>query len=135
MQLTRHTDYAFRLLTYLAVIGDRRAQISAVAEAQAISRTHLMKIANELARAGFIDAIRGRGGGVRLARSPEEINLGAVIEIMEPRYPMVDCGSCHLVRHCYLPDVLDQASAAFRAVLEKYSLADIVRERGVRLVA
>ncbi|MFW2853909.1 RrF2 family transcriptional regulator [Sphingomonas sp. TX0543] len=135
MQLTRHTDYALRLLIYLAGIGDQRAQIAAVAEAQAISRTHLMKIANELARAGFIDATRGRGGGIRLARPPGEINLGAVIRAMEPPCPMVDCTSCRLVRRCSLPGVLDQASSAFRAVLERYSLADIVRERGTLLAA
>lgn len=135
MQLTRHTDYALRLLIYLAEVDDRRVQIAAVAESQAISRTHLMKIANELARAGFIDAARGRGGGIRLARDPAEINLGAVIRTMEPPCPMVDCTSCRLIRRCGLPGVLDQASSAFRAVLEKYSLADIVRDGGARLAA
>ena len=128
MQLTRHTDYALRLLIYLAGIGDGRAQIAAVAEAQAISRTHLMKIANELARAGFIDAVRGRGGGIRLARAPAEIDLGEVVRTMEPPCPMVDCTSCRLVRRCALPGVLDQASAAFQAVLDRVSLADILRE-------
>lgn len=130
MQLTRHTDYALRLLIYLAGIGDGRAQIAAVAEAQAISRTHLMKIANELARAGFIDSVRGRGGGIRLARAPSEINLGEVVRTMEPPCPMVDCTSCRLIRRCSLPGVLDQASTAFHGVLEKFSLGDIIRERG-----
>lgn len=130
MQLTRHTDYALRLLIYLAGMGDQRAQIAAVAQTQAISRTHLMKIANELARAGFIDATRGRGGGIKLARPATEINLGTVIRTMEPPCPMVDCGSCRLVRRCLLPGVLDQASSAFRAVLEKFTLADIIRDRG-----
>lgn len=127
MQLTRHTDYALRLLIYLAGIGEGQSQIAAVAEAQAISRTHLMKIANELARAGFIAAARGRGGGIRLARPAEEINVGAVVEAMEPRCPLVDCGSCLLVKRCSLPAVLDEADAAFRAVLARYSLADICR--------
>ncbi|MFC3175435.1 RrF2 family transcriptional regulator [Novosphingobium bradum] len=131
MQLTRHTDYALRLLIYLAGRGDERSQIAAVAEAQDISRTHLMKIANELARAGFIAAVRGRGGGIMLARPPEAINLGAVIETMEPRCPLVDCGSCRLVKRCSLPGVLDQADAAFRQVLAGYSLADICRQPGL----
>lgn len=135
MQLTRHTDYALRLLIYLAGIDDRRVQIAAVAESQAISRTHLMKIANELARAGFLDAARGRGGGIRLARNPAEINLGDVIRTMEPPCPMVDCTSCRLIRGCSLPGVLDQASSAFRAVLEKYSLADIVGDARGRKAA
>ncbi len=135
MQLTRHTDYALRLLIYLAQIDDRRVQIAAVAESQAISRTHLMKIANELARAGFLDAARGRGGGIRLARHPAEINLGDVIRTMEPPCPMVDCTSCRLIRRCRLPGVLDQATSAFRAVLEKYSLADIVGDARGRKAA
>ena len=127
MQLTRHTDYALRLLIYLAGIGDGLSQIAAVAEAQDISRTHLMKIANELSRAGFIAASRGRGGGIRLARPAAEINLGAVVEAMEPRCLMVDCGSCKLIRRCSLPGVLDQAGTAFREVLSRYTLADICR--------
>ncbi len=135
MQLTRHTDYALRLLIYLAQIDGRRVQIATVAESQAISRTHLMKIANELARAGFLDATRGRGGGIRLARNPAEINLGDVIRTMEPPCPMVDCTSCRLVRRCSLPGVLDQASSAFRAVLEKYSLADILGDARWRKAA
>jgi len=125
MQLTRHTDYALRLLIYLAEIGDGQSQIATVAEAQEISRTHLMKIANELSRAGFIAAMRGRGGGIRLARPAEEINIGAVVDAMEPRCAMVDCGSCQLVKRCSLPGALDEADRAFRAVLARYSLADI----------
>lgn len=127
MQLTRHTDYALRLLIYLAGIGAEKSQIGAVAEAQAISRTHLMKIANELSRAGFIAAVRGRGGGIRLARPAADINLGAVVDAMEPRCPMVDCTSCQLVKRCSLPGVLNEADSAFRAVLARYSLADICR--------
>jgi len=127
MQLTRHTDYALRLLVHLAGIGDARSRIAMVAEEQAISRTHLMKIANELARAGFIAAVRGRGGGIRLARSPGEINLGEVIDAMEPRCAMIDCGSCRLTGRCSLPGVLHQADNAFREVLSRYTLADICR--------
>jgi Rrf2 family nitric oxide-sensitive transcriptional repressor len=84
MQLTRHTDYALRLLIHLAGNTGARVQIADVARDQAISRTHLMKIANKLARAGFIDAVRGRGGGIRLGRAPEDIILGEVIRLMEP---------------------------------------------------
>jgi Rrf2 family transcriptional regulator, nitric oxide-sensitive transcriptional repressor len=127
MQLTRHTDYALRLLIHLAGVGEARSQIATVAQAQAISRTHLMKIANELARAGFIAAVRGRGGGIRLARPAAEINLGAVIDAMEPPCPLVDCSGCRLLARCSLAGVLDQASAAFRQTLRRYSLADICR--------
>jgi Rrf2 family transcriptional regulator, nitric oxide-sensitive transcriptional repressor len=135
MQLTRHADYALRLLIYLA--GEEaaeggqgaggRSQIATVATAQAISRTHLMKIANGLARAGFLASSRGRGGGIALARPADRINLGEVIEAMEPRCPLVDCSSCQLVGRCSLPGVLDEADRAFRAVLARYTLADICR--------
>lgn len=128
MQLTRHTDYALRLLIYLAGLDGARAQIAAVAQAQAISRTHLMKIANELARAGYIEAVRGRGGGIRLARAPRDINLAEVVRTMEPPCPLVDCTSCRLIRRCSLPGALDEATGAFHAALAKYTLADIIRE-------
>jgi Rrf2 family transcriptional regulator, nitric oxide-sensitive transcriptional repressor len=130
LQLTRRADYALRLLIHLAGIEGGRAQIAQIAEAQAISRTHLMKIANDLTHAGFTEAVRGRGGGIRLGRDPREINLGDVIETMEPPCPLVDCTSCMLVQGCGLPAVLDRASAAFRAEFARHSLADIIGLRG-----
>lgn len=132
MQLTRHTDYALRLLIYLASIEGKRVQIAEVANSQAISRTHLMKIANELARAGFIDAVRGRGGGIRLGRDPKEINLSDVVRTMEPKCSLVDCTACRLIRRCDLPAILDQATSAFHASLGKFTLADIIREQRSR---
>ncbi|MCK9542811.1 MAG: Rrf2 family transcriptional regulator [Novosphingobium sp.] len=129
MQLTRHTDYALRLLIHLAGSGGARFQIADVAEAQAISRTHLMKIANELARGGVIEAMRGRGGGIWLARDPADIRLGDVVRAMEPRHSMVDCTSCRLVDGCGLPFVLHKASAAFHEVLDRFTLADILDKR------
>ena len=124
MQLTRHTDYAFRLLIDLAGRGDERTQIAQVAQAQAISRTHLMKVVNRLARAGIVEATRGRGGGVRLAREPALINLGEVLRTTEPQCALVECSDCRLRRRCGLPAVLDEAGRAFRRTLERYSLAD-----------
>ena len=126
MQLTRHTDYALRLLIYLAGCDEARASIAEVAEAQAISRTHLMKIANALAHAGFLDATRGRGGGIRLARDPAEINIGAIVGAMETGCGLVNCTGCLLIRRCGLPSVLDEAARAFAATLAKYSLADVI---------
>ena len=125
MQLTRHTDYALRLLIFLAGISDRRASIAQVAEAQAVSRTHLMKIANALVHAGFVEATRGRGGGIRLARAPQDIAIGAVIAAMEPGCKLVDCTGCRLIPLCGLPAMLGEASAAFQRVLDGYSLADV----------
>jgi Rrf2 family nitric oxide-sensitive transcriptional repressor len=129
MQLTRHTDYALRLLIHLAqseVAGLGRISIAEVAEAQGISRTHLMKIANELAHAGFVNAARGRSGGLLLGKPASEINLGAVIRMTEPHCRLIDCQDCRLVRRCGLPPILDEASDAFHAVLGKYSLADFM---------
>ncbi|HWU04470.1 MAG TPA: Rrf2 family transcriptional regulator [Novosphingobium sp.] len=125
MQLTRHTDYALRLLICLAGEAGERT-IADVARSQDISQAHLMKIANQLARAGFIAATRGRGGGIRLARAAAEINIGAVVAEMEPTCAMVDCGSCRLVRGCSLPAALRRAKQAFMAELAAYSLADIM---------
>jgi Rrf2 family nitric oxide-sensitive transcriptional repressor len=132
MQLTRHTDYALRLLMYLTDLGEERTSIAEVADAQMISRTHLMKIANELAHRGFIEAVRGRSGGIRLARPPEEINLGDVIRATEPNCGLVDCTGCRLIRRCNLPGIFDQAQSAFHAVLARYSLAELVREKKQR---
>ena len=127
LQLTRRTDYALRLLIHLAGVGDRRALIAQVAQAQAISRTHLMKIANELTHAGFTEAVRGRGGGIRLARDPGEINLGDVFRVTEPGCTPVDCTGCRLTRRCNLPRILGRATSAFLAVLQESTLADILQ--------
>lgn len=135
MQLTRHTDYALRLLIHLGSMAEPRIAIAAVAEVQGISATHLMKIANGLAHAGFIEALRGRGGGIRLARDPTEINLGAVLEVTEPRCALVDCTGCRLARRCSLPGVLDEARRAFMAVLQRYTLADVLRGRVAGIIA
>ena len=129
MQLTLHTDYALRLLIYLCDTCDRRVSIAEVAEAQAISRTHLMKIANELAHHGFIEATRGRGGGIRLASAPSAINLGRVIAVTEGTCKLIDCAGCRLYARCKLPGILDQATDAFREVLARYSLADLLKEK------
>jgi Rrf2 family transcriptional regulator, nitric oxide-sensitive transcriptional repressor len=130
MQLTRHSDYALRLLIHLGRTGDRLVSIASVAAEQDISATHLMKIANGLAHAGMLQAVRGRHGGVRLARDPASINLGAVLDVTEPRCPMVDCTGCRLARGCDLPGVLDEARRAFMDVVRRYTLADVLRQRG-----
>ena len=129
MQLTRHTDYALRLLIDLATVDDDTVQIADVAERQGISRTHLMKITSALAHAGFVETYRGRHGGIKLARAPREINLGDVVRTTEPGCDLVDCTDCVLVPVCTLPGVLNEAMAAFQDVLNQYSLADIVRDR------
>jgi Rrf2 family nitric oxide-sensitive transcriptional repressor len=127
MQLTRHTDYALRLMICLAKAEGKRRSIAEVAEEQVISRAHLMKIANQLAHAGFIEATRGRGGGVQLAQPPSQINIGAVVAAMEPNCAMIDCTDCRLLRKCSLPRVLVAARRAFFQELSACSLADVIK--------
>ena len=83
MHITQHTDYGLRLLTYLGANSERQVTIGEISERFDISRSHLMKVANQLVRDGFVEGIRGKGGGLRLARAPADINIGAVVRRME----------------------------------------------------
>jgi len=122
MQLTRHTDFALRLLIHLATDPGERVQIADVAKMHGISRTHLMKVANHLSHLGFIETVRGRGGGIRLARDPAEINLADVVCSTEPGTTLVQCGGCGLLADgCRLPRIFAEGFAAFRDVLAKLS--------------
>lgn len=128
MQLTRHTDYALRLLIHLSHAGDGvRVQVAEVADAHRISKAHLLKVANHLARLGFVETIRGRGGGLRLARRPSAINLAEVVCGTEPGTTMVQCGGCGLMAGgCRLPGIFAEGFEAFRAVLARHTLADLM---------
>lgn len=134
MQLTRHTDYALRVLIHLAVTPAGRATIPEIADAHGLSRNHLMKVVHHLGQGGFLDTQRGRGGGFTLARAAEAIKLGEVIRYTEPAMDMADCGSCAIRPACGLSGILRAATAAFLAVLDQHSLADAARDRA-RLAA
>lgn len=125
MRLTRYTDFAMRTLLYLAARPDRLCSIAEVARAYRISENHLMKVVNDLARAGYVASVRGRGGGVRLARPAEEINIGRVVRHTEGDIQLVDCGDCVISPACALTGALGRALGAFFAVLDGYSLADL----------
>jgi Rrf2 family nitric oxide-sensitive transcriptional repressor len=127
MTLSRHTDYALRLLLHLSRTEGNRGAIGEIAAAQDISRTHLMKIATALTHAGFLTATRGRGGGIALARPAAEINLGAVVRATESHCPLIDCTACKLTPFCTLPNALAEAQSAFHTTLSHYTLADILR--------
>ena len=129
MQLTRHTDYALRVLIHLTVMPAGRATIAEIADAYDLSRNHLMKVVHHLGQGGFLDTQRGRGGGFSLARSPDTIMLGDVIRHSEPDMNMADCGSCALRPACGLSGILNMATAAFLAVLDRHSLADAARDK------
>lgn len=124
MRLTRHTDYALRILLLAAAEPERRLSIASVAEAQGIARNHAMKLVNELANAGLLATVRGRGGGFTLGRPASEIRIGAVVRLTEPDLRPADCDSCALAGGCGLAGMLATAVRAFLGELDQYTLAD-----------
>ncbi|MGJ8480812.1 Rrf2 family transcriptional regulator [Sphingobium yanoikuyae] len=129
MQLTRHTDYALRVLIHLAAVPGGRATIPEIADAYGLSRNHLMKVVHGLGQGGFIRTQRGRGGGFTLAADPADIRIGAVVRHSEPDMAMADCAACAIRPACGLSGILAQAVGAFLTVLDGYSLADAARDR------
>lgn len=135
MRLTVHTDYALRMLIYLATHPGRQVTIAEVADRYGISQHHLTKVAHQLGQAGFIATSRGKGGGLRLGRPPAEISLGAVVRFSEPDMDLVPCfnagesAGCAIARACGLPSILDEAREAFLAVLDRKSLGDVIHNR------
>lgn len=127
MKLTRYTDYALRVLMHLAGRPDRLASIAEIARAYGISENHLMKVVHELGRAGFITTVRGRGGGLKLARPAQAIPVGEVVRVTEDDCPLVDCTGCALAPGCRLTGALAEARQAFFAALDRYSIADVAR--------
>ncbi len=129
MKLTLFTDYAVRVLLYLGARPERLCSIAEVAQAYRVSQNHLMKVVNKLARGGYVESVRGRGGGIRLGRPAEAINLGALVRATEDDFQLVDCGRCVVAPACGITGVLGEALAAFLAVLDRYTLADMLTSR------
>ncbi len=130
MRLTSMTDYALRLLMYLAQQPDRLCTIAEIATVHGISEAHLMKITHQLALAGWIETVRGKGGGMRLAAVPEAINLGKVVRSMESDFQLVECfgpgNECTITRGCRLASVMSGALQEFMAHLDGHTLADLI---------
>jgi Rrf2 family nitric oxide-sensitive transcriptional repressor len=131
MRLTLHSDLAFRTLIFLAAAGRRGASIQQIAKAYSVSENHLRKVVNHLAHAGWIEAMRGRGGGLRLRVAPAEISIGAVMREMETDFALVDCfGSaperCAITGNCGLQRIFGEALRAWFQTLDRYSLADAI---------
>ncbi len=130
MRLTTLTDYAMRLLMYLAQRPERLCTIAEVARSYDVSEAHMMKVTHQLGLAGWIETVRGKGGGMRLAHAPKDIRLGAVVRSMEPDFFMVECFStgnaCVLTKSCKLTGVIEGALHSFMAHLDDNSLADIL---------
>lgn len=130
MRLTSLTDYAMRLLIHLAQHPERLCTIAEIAQVYGISEAHLMKITHQLGLAGWIETVRGKGGGMRLARPPGGIVLGEVVRSMETDFSLVECfatgGNCMLTGNCGLTGVLEGALDSFMEYLDGYTLADIL---------
>lgn len=130
MRLTTMTDYAMRLLMYVAQRPERLCTISEVASAYDISEAHLMKITHQLGRNGWLQTVRGKGGGMRLGAAPSDINLGAVVRSIEPDFYLVECltagSSCTLAGHCRLTAIMSGALQSLLQFLDGYTLADLL---------
>ncbi len=131
MRLTDRTDYAFRVLMYLAANGGRLATVGEIAARYGISHSHLTRVVWALGRAGFVETVRGKGGGLRLARPAEAVAVGAVARSMERGIPLAECfpggnGGCRIETCCVLKGVLAEAEAAFFAVLDRYTIDNLV---------
>ncbi len=132
MQLSAYSDYAIRVLMLTALRSPKRITVDEVADTFGISRNHLVKVVHDLGRSGHLETHRGMGGGFTLARCPEEIFLGDIVRLGEDSDRVIDCTDrnrrpCRLFSMCRLKEALDEAAAAFFAVLDSYSLADLVK--------
>jgi len=132
MRLTLHTDYALRMLMLLALEPDEVHTIPSAAKRYGISRNHLMKVAQTLIQAGYVESVRGRNGGLRLAKKPADITLGDVARTTEDNFALVECfdpkkNVCVVTPACGLRTPLGEALSAFLAVLDRYTLADVVQ--------
>lgn len=134
MRLTRQTNYAIRILMYCAANDGRLSRIPEVASAYSVSELFLFKILQPLVEAKLVETVRGRNGGVRLARPAEDITLFDVVRVTEENFAMADCfdndeAECPLVDHCALNSALREALNAFFAVLARHSIADLVQHK------
>ena len=131
MRLSTFSDYSLRVLMYLGVQDDRLVTIAEIAAVHDISKAHLMKVVHQLGLNGHIETIRGKGGGMRLARPPRDIVVGDVIRQSESDFALAECfggqSSCRILGGCGLPGILNEALSAMFLVLDGYTLADLLR--------
>ncbi|KQV89094.1 Rrf2 family transcriptional regulator [Pelomonas sp. Root1237] len=134
MRLTAFTDYSLRVLMFLAAEPDRRATVGEICAAFDVKANHLTKVVHHLAKRGWVSTVRGKGGGLTLARPAAQIRIGEVVRDTEGQALPAECFSaeashCAIVSHCRLKGVLGEAVQAFHAVLDRYTLADITANR------
>lgn len=137
MRLTKHSDYALRVLVYVAAAEGEQVSTEQIAEAYSISIHHLVKVVGTLGKAGFLTVKRGRFGGFVLSREPHEIRIGEVVAATEPDFAFVECmeednRNCVLTGACALVAPLREAQRAFLAKLDEYTLADVIGKNAGR---
>lgn len=132
MRLTQLSDYSLRVLMYLGARPDRLATIQEIADAYGISQNHLMKVVHRLAQHGFVETVRGRGGGLRLKGAAGAIRLGDVVRAVEEDFRIVECfgsgDTCRITDVCRLKRILNLALKAFLTTLDEWTLADLVQK-------
>ena len=130
MRLTTLSDYAMRLLIYVGQHPDRLCTIAEIAQAYGISETHLMKITHLLAQQGWLHTVRGKHGGMKLAKRPKDINLGAVLRDTENDFALVECfttgNACTITGRCGLTAIFNGALEQFLHYLDGYTLEDVL---------
>jgi Rrf2 family transcriptional regulator, nitric oxide-sensitive transcriptional repressor len=133
MKLSLQTDYALRVLIYVGTNTDGLTTIQEIADAYTISKAHLMKVVHRLGKIGYLDTIRGKNGGIRLGRPAEGIRIGDVVRAIEEDLAVIGClgqeNFCRIQPPCVLKGALSEATGAFLAVLDGYTLADLLRPR------
>ena len=134
MRLTTFTDYCFRVLIYVGTRSEKAVTISEIAQHYGISRNHVMKAVFRLNQSGHLVTRRGKGGGMRLALDPVDINIGALVREMESDFALVECFApgactCRIMPACVLRTALSEALDAFLDVLDGYTLADLLRSK------
>src|SRR5262245_171205 len=131
MQLTQFSDYSLRLLLYLAAHPDRAVSLQEVSQSYGVSHHHLVKVSQRLIKQGLVGSVRGRNGGLRLAKPARDINVGALVRATEPHMHLVECfdretNTCPIDGSCGLKGVLRRAQTAFLSVLDGHTLADFL---------
>jgi Rrf2 family transcriptional regulator, nitric oxide-sensitive transcriptional repressor len=131
MRLTLYTDFALRVLIQVGLNDRKLTTIKDIARSFGISKPHLMKVVSDLSQKGYLDTVRGRNGGIRLASEPCHINIGQVVRDTEDQLDVIGClgrtGYCPIQRICVLRGALRDATEAFLAVLDTYTLADLIK--------
>jgi len=135
VRMTYHTDYAIRMLIYVALKPDGLSTVNEIAQSYGLSRNHLLKVALTLRKLGLIESMRGRSGGIRLAKSAEQINVGTIVRATEEDFSLVECmqatgGLCVISPVCRLKGMFAEALQSYLAVLDGYTLADVIHNKG-----